>query len=73
MIEARELTVRAGRKTLLDAVDLAVAGGEIVALFGANGAGKSTLLGALAGDRPPDSGTVRLDGHHVAALTPRAL
>lgn len=73
MIEARGVTVRAGRTTLLDGIDLAVHGGEIVALFGPNGAGKSTLLAALAGDRRPAAGSVRLDGRDVATLSPLEL
>jgi len=73
VIEARGVVVRAGRATLVDGVDLAVRGGEIVALFGANGAGKSTLLAALAGDRRPAAGSVRLDGRDVATLSPREL
>jgi iron complex transport system ATP-binding protein len=73
MIEARGVTVRAGRAVLLDGVDLDVHAGEVVALFGANGAGKSTLLAALAGDRPPAAGTIRLDGAPIGELSPRAL
>jgi iron complex transport system ATP-binding protein len=68
MIEGRGIIVRAGARTLLDRVDLDVAGGEVVALFGANGAGKSTLLAALAGDRRPAAGTVRLGGRDVARM-----
>lgn len=69
MVDARGVTVRIGRATLVDRVDLAVRGGELVALFGPNGAGKSTLLAALAGDRPPTHGTVRLAGRDIAELT----
>ena len=38
---------------VLEDVDLAVAGGEIVAVTGVNGAGKSTLLSCLAGLHRP--------------------
>jgi heme transport system ATP-binding protein len=69
VIEARNVVVRVGRVTLLDRVDVDVRGGEIVALFGPNGAGKSTLLATLAGDRPPASGTVRLDGRDITTLS----
>jgi ABC-type Mn2+/Zn2+ transport system ATPase subunit len=43
------LTVRYGRVTAIEDVDLTLAAGELVALTGRNGAGKSTLLRALAG------------------------
>lgn len=46
----------------LDAVDLAVAPGEVHGLLGPNGAGKSTLLRVLLGLVRPDAGGVRLFG-----------
>jgi iron complex transport system ATP-binding protein len=73
VIEARGVTVRAGRVTLLERVDLDVHPGEIVALFGPNGAGKSTLLAAIAGDRAPAAGSIRIGGRDVRAMTPREL
>jgi polar amino acid transport system ATP-binding protein len=46
----------------LDAIDLDVASGEIVALIGPSGCGKSTLLRCLAQLEVPDSGIVLLEG-----------
>lgn len=48
--------------TVLEDVDLLVAGGEVVALTGENGAGKSTLMRICAGLVRPDRGTVRMAG-----------
>src|ERR1700716_3447293 len=42
-------------------VQLAVAGGELVAVLGPNGAGKTSLLRALAGLLPLRAGRVTLD------------
>jgi thiamine transport system ATP-binding protein len=57
-----DVTVRFGERVVLDAVDLHVAAGEIVALLGPSGSGKSTLLRVIAGIVPADSGRVVLDG-----------
>ncbi len=58
---------------LLDAVDLHVRGGELLAVVGPNGAGKSTLLGLLAGDLHPTRGSVTSDGVPVERLRPADL
>jgi ABC-type multidrug transport system ATPase subunit len=56
------LVKRFGKKTAIDDLSFAVAGGEIVALLGPNGAGKSTTFACLAGLARPDAGTIRFDG-----------
>lgn len=48
--------------TAVDAVDLTLRRGEIVALLGPNGAGKSTLLDMLLGLRDPSVGTISVFG-----------
>ncbi|MHA7270214.1 heme ABC transporter ATP-binding protein [Arthrobacter sp. HLT1-20] len=55
-------SVELGGRTVLQAVDLPILAGEVLALVGPNGAGKSTLLAALAGDVPLRSGQIRLAG-----------
>ena len=45
----RDVTVRYGRRTALEAVSGEFAAGSLTAVVGANGAGKSTLLAAIAG------------------------
>ena len=61
-VELRDLSVRFGTTTAVDAVTTTIAGGTIVGLLGRNGAGKSTLLSTIAAYRRPTSGTVRVDG-----------
>ena len=70
MIRVEGLTVTFARgtpleKTALSGIDLSVAAGEFVSIIGSNGAGKSTLLSALAGDFPPTSGRIEIDGMDV--------
>ncbi|MEE4299525.1 MAG: heme ABC transporter ATP-binding protein [Pseudomonadales bacterium] len=57
---AERIDVRVGDARLLGDVSVEIAPGELVVVLGPNGAGKSTLLSALAGDRSPDGGIVRL-------------
>jgi putative ABC transport system ATP-binding protein len=58
--------------TALQAVELRVAAGELIAVAGASGSGKTTLLHLMAALEPPSSGSVRIDGREVAALPDHA-
>ena len=78
VIEARALTKLyvggdGARITVLDAVNLTVDRGEMVAIIGSSGAGKSTLLHLLGALDRPTSGTVRVDGHDLSALSDDAV
>ncbi|MFJ8886945.1 ABC transporter ATP-binding protein [Streptomyces sp. NPDC102402] len=68
MLAVESATVRFGKRTALDAVDLVVADHEIVCVLGPSGSGKSTLLRAVAGLQPLDGGRVLLDGEDQAPL-----
>src|SRR2546428_13955857 len=57
----------------LDGVAITVSDGEFLALQGASGSGKSTLLNLIAGLDHPTSGTLRIDGNDVAAMSPLEL
>ena len=74
VIETRDLSkhYRLGRDNLvkaLDDVDLAVEGGEILAITGPSGSGKSTLLNMLGLLDTPTSGKVFLNGADVTGLS----
>lgn len=58
VLEAADVAVQYGARTVLDSVDFVLRRGEIVALLGESGAGKTTLLRVLAGHRQPDAGSV---------------
>jgi iron complex transport system ATP-binding protein len=60
ILEARSLSMAVGSATLVDAIDLRISAGEMVAIVGPNGAGKSTLLRMLSGDLRPTRGQVLL-------------
>lgn len=68
MLTVKGVTVAFGRVKALDAIDLQVATGEVVAILGPSGCGKSTLLRAVAGLQPLDEGEVRWDHHDLAGL-----
>jgi len=70
---ASHLVVSRGGTTLLNDVSLSVQSGELLAVLGPNGAGKSTLLGAIAGDFPLSSGSVRVNERELSSLAPREL
>ncbi|HKB80900.1 MAG TPA: ABC transporter ATP-binding protein [Thermoanaerobaculia bacterium] len=57
----------------LRGIDLAIEKGEFASVIGPSGSGKSTLMHILGCLDTPTSGTYRLDGEDVAALSPRAL
>jgi len=76
-LELRQVTkrLRSGERelTIVDAVDLAVAPGEFLAVLGPSGSGKSTLLGLAAGLDRPSSGEVLIDGQPIHALSEDSL
>ena len=64
-VECRGVTLRAGTRLLVDALDLQVQPGNRWVVLGPNGAGKSTLLATLAGARSADGGAVLLGGRPI--------
>jgi len=60
------LTVRYGTHSVLDAVSLVLATGEIGCLLGGSGTGKSTLLRAVAGVETPVNGRIALAGRTLS-------
>lgn len=57
------------RHCVLDAIELVIDKGEIIALLGASGSGKSTLLNLLGGIDQANSGSIHIAGHDFSTLT----
>jgi iron complex transport system ATP-binding protein len=72
-IEAKGIAIRFGPVALLEGVDLAMRGGEMVGLIGPNGSGKTTLLRVLANLRAPEAGRVHYAGRTAAEIGTREL
>jgi putative ABC transport system ATP-binding protein len=72
MIQLRNLTktydTPAGPFTALQAIDLDIGRGELVALVGRSGSGKSTLLHLLGGIDAASAGSMRVAGTDLASL-----
>lgn len=66
-LEARQITVKINRTTIIEDVSLQVDPGDVVAIIGANGAGKSTILKVLSGDMQPDQGATWMNGQALKA------
>lgn len=58
MIQAKNVTLRFGKRTLFENVDIKFTAGNCYGLIGANGAGKSTFLKVLAGEIDTTSGEI---------------
>ena len=65
LLEAHGLTVRFGKVTALDGLELAAPPGKVLAILGPNGAGKTTFVRAVATLVRPDSGELRVRGRDV--------
>ena len=72
---AAEKTYRSGRISFraLNGVDLAIAGGEIVAITGPSGSGKTTIINLIAGIDRPTAGTVMVNGSRLDQMTEEQL
>ncbi|MCX5164867.1 ATP-binding cassette domain-containing protein [Streptomyces sp. NBC_00264] len=71
-LELRGITVRYGRFTAVDNVDLLVPEGTVTGLVGGSGSGKSTLGKAVVGLAPKQSGQVLIDGSEAPRLRGRS-
>jgi ATPase subunit of ABC transporter with duplicated ATPase domains len=70
MITVSNLSLRYGKRTLFEDVNLKFTQGNCYGVIGANGAGKSTFMKILSGEIDPTSGSVSFTpGERMAVLT----
>jgi simple sugar transport system ATP-binding protein len=62
LLDVRDVTKHFGAIHALDGVSLEIEPGEVVGLMGDNGAGKSTMVKLIAGNFPPSSGEIVVEG-----------
>jgi phospholipid/cholesterol/gamma-HCH transport system ATP-binding protein len=69
-VEVRNLQTYYGTRHILKNVSVEVQAGEILVIMGGSGSGKTTLLNHLLGLLRPSSGTVRILGQDINAISP---
>ena len=70
-IDIKNLTVKAGAKTLVNDVTLSVEAGTWQTIIGPNGAGKTSLVETVAGIRKIDAGSIAISGEDIRGLSER--
>src|SRR3954447_1721447 len=65
VLDVQGATIRFGKFTAVDGVNLTVAPGEVFGLLGPNGSGKTTLIRALCGLIPMAAGRAAVLGRDV--------
>lgn len=69
MLNVTNLSLRYGKRTLFEEVNLKFTSGNCYGVIGANGAGKSTFLKILSGEIDPTTGNVSIDpGERMSVL-----
>lgn len=69
MLTVSNISLRFGKRTLFEEVNLKFTPGNVYGLIGANGAGKSTFVKILSGEIEPTTGNVSMDpGERMSVL-----
>jgi simple sugar transport system ATP-binding protein len=63
LLEVRHVSKSFGAIHALNDVSFSIGAGEVVGLMGDNGAGKSTMVKLIAGNFPPTTGELLVEGH----------
>jgi phospholipid/cholesterol/gamma-HCH transport system ATP-binding protein len=70
-IQLREVKKRFGSKVVLDGINLTVNSGESLVIIGGSGSGKSVTIKCVLGILRADSGSIKVEGEEVMALSGR--
>jgi branched-chain amino acid transport system ATP-binding protein len=70
LLQVEGVSKRFGSLVAIDDVSLTIEPGELRAIIGPNGAGKTTFFNLVSGLFAPTAGSIRFEGHDVAALAP---
>jgi branched-chain amino acid transport system ATP-binding protein len=73
VLAVKDIAVRFGGLTALDAVSLELGGQEIVGVIGPNGAGKTTLFNVICGFVEPDAGEIIWQGSSLLGTPAHSL
>ena len=73
MLRVEGLSRSFGGVAALEALDLAVADGEVVGLIGPNGSGKTTLFNVITGVHQADTGRILLRDEDITKRTPAGI
>lgn len=70
LLQVKSASRHFGGFTAVDQVSLQLGAKEILGIAGTNGAGKSTLFAGIAGQQPPDGGSIEFAGQDITHLPP---
>jgi branched-chain amino acid transport system ATP-binding protein len=73
VLDIDDINVYYGNIHAIQGVSLSVDEGEIVTIIGANGAGKTTILKTIVGLLRSKTGSIRLGGEDIAAISTAAI
>jgi phospholipid/cholesterol/gamma-HCH transport system ATP-binding protein len=69
IVEIRALHYAVNGRSIFDGLDLEIARGRVTAFMGPSGTGKTTLLRLITGQAAATSGSIRVAGSDIAALS----
>ena len=68
ILKLEKISLKFGKKTILDNLNLELNHGQILGLLGPNGVGKSTIFNLITGLISPDYGTITINNEIVNKL-----